>query len=332
MRKVKYLISRVINMDYKGMLRCVKRVHKASKKNSVFLFLDMVYSGFKYQAGYMDYEMFNMYDLNKNERKKILTRGKNDAYIARLNDKEVRQLFKNKPQFNERFKDYIGRDWFLINGENEKEFEEFLAGRDRVIIKPVGLCCGQGIEIVPLADKNPKELYQHLIKTDRLLVEEVLEQNEEMSRLYPNAVNTVRIVTVVSDKGTVSIVGTYVRIGAGGNAVDNFNHGGISSPVNRKTGIIEHKARNKEKQYFDKHPDTGTQILGFQIPHWKEILDFARRMAKEVKEVRYVGWDICITKTGLAVVEANEYPGNDLYQLPKENIGTCNIIDAALAR
>ncbi len=153
-----------------------------------------------------------------------------------------------------------------------------------------------------------------------------------MSRLYTNAVNTVRIVTVVSDRGTVSIVGTYVRIGAGGNAVDNFNHGGISSPVNRKTGIIEHKARNKEKQYFDKHPDTGTQILGFQIPHWKEILDFARRMAKEVKEVRYVGWDICITKTGLAVVEANEYPGNDLYQLPKENIGTCNIIDAALAR
>lgn len=332
MKKIKYLLNRILRMDYKGLFRTVNRVHKTSKKNRIFLFFDIVYSGFKYQAGYMDYEMFDMCHLNKKERSVILTRGKNDAYVARLNDKEVRQLFKDKPRFNERFKDYVGRDWFLIDGNNEKEFEKFLEGRDKVIIKPVGLCCGQGIEIVSLEGKDPKEFYDYLIKTDRLLVEQILEQNEEMSKLYPNAVNTIRIVTVVSDKGTVSVVGTYIRMGAGGNAVDNFNHGGISSPVNRKTGVIEHKARNKETKYFDKHPDTGTPIVGFQIPKWDEILAFAKKMAKEVKEVRYVGWDICITKTGLAVVEANEYPGNDLYQLPKENIGTCNIIDAALAR
>lgn len=332
MRKLKYLINRIIRMDYKGLFRTVKSVHKTSGKNSILLFFDIIYSGFKYQAGYMDYEMFGMYNLSKKDREKILTRGKNDAFVARLNDKEVRQLFKDKPRFNERFKEYIGREWFLINGDNEAEFEEFIKERDRVIIKPVGLCCGQGIEIVELSGKNPKEFYKYLIDTDRLLVEEILEQNEEMKRLYPNAVNTIRIVTVVSDKGTVSVVGTYIRMGAGGNAVDNFNHGGISSPVNKDTGVIEHKARNKETKYFDRHPDTGTEIVGFQIPKWNEVLDFAKKMAKEVKEVRYVGWDICITKDGLAVVEANEYPGNDLYQLPKENIGTCNLIEDALKR
>ncbi|MCM1399222.1 MAG: hypothetical protein NC225_07030 [Clostridium sp.] len=332
MGKLKYLVNRIVKMDYKGMFATVKRVHKASGKNSLYLFLDMIYSGFKYQAGYMDYEMFDMYALNQSERKKILTRGKNDAYVARLNDREARQMFKDKPSFNQRFKEYIGRDWFLIDGKNEKEFEEFLKGRDKVIIKPVGLCCGQGIEIVSLADKKTKEFYEYLIKTDRPLVEQVLEQNEEMSKLYPNAVNTLRIVTVVSDKGTVSVVGTYIRIGAGGNDVDNFNHGGVTAPVNRKTGVIEHKARNKETKYFEKHPDTGAPIVGFQVPHWQEVIAFAKKMAKEVDNVRYVGWDICITKTGLAVVEANEYPGNDLYQIPKENIGTCNIIDAALAR
>ena len=332
MRKIKYLIERIIKMDYKGLFSTIKKVHKKSGKNSIFLFFDVIYCGFKYQAGYMDYELFNMYELNRNERRKILTRGKNDEYVERLNDKKAREVFNEKQKFNERFKEYVGRDWFFINGENEKEFEEFLKDKDKVIIKPVDLCCGKGIEIIRLEDKNPKELYDFLVETNRPLVEEVLEQNDEMSKLYPDSVNTLRIVTVVSDKGTASVVGMYLRMGTGGNEVDNFNHGGISAPVNRKTGIVEHKARNKQNVYFDRHPDTGTPIVGFQIPCWREVLDFARKMAKEVKEVRYVGWDICITKDGLAVVEANDYPANDLCQLPKENIGTANIIEAALAR
>ncbi|MCM1289024.1 MAG: hypothetical protein NC240_12025 [Clostridium sp.] len=332
MRKIKYLIERILKMDYKGLFRTIKKVHKKSGKNSIFLFFDVIYCGFKYQAGYTDYEMFNMYELNRNERRKILTRGRNDEYVEKLNDKEARKIFSDKPRFNERFKEYVNRGWFVVNGENEKEFEEFLKGKDKVIIKPIDLSCGKGIEIIRLENKKPKELYDFLVETNRPLVEEVLEQNEEMSALYPHSVNTLRIVTVVSEKGTASVVGMYVRIGTGGNAVDNFHHGGISAPVNRKTGIIEHKARNKENIYFDKHPDTGTPIVGFQIPHWHEVLEFARKMAKEVEKVRYVGWDICITKNGLAVVEANEYPTNDLCQLPKENIGTANIIEAALAR
>ncbi len=49
-------------------------------------------------------------------------------------------------------------------------------------------------------------------------------------------------------------------------------------------------------------------------------------------KMRYVGWDICITEKGFAVIEANEYPGNDLYQIPKEDIGTANLIEDALKK
>ena len=82
MRKIKYLIERIIKMDYKGLFSTIKKVHKKIGKNSIFLFFDVIYCGFKYQAGYMDYELFNMYELNKNERRKILTRGKNELLIC----------------------------------------------------------------------------------------------------------------------------------------------------------------------------------------------------------------------------------------------------------
>lgn len=57
-----------------------------------------------------------------------------------------------------------------------------------------------------------------------------------------------------------------------------------------------------------------------------------KSLALVMPKMRYVGWDICITEKGFAVIEANEYPGNDLYQIPKEDIGTANLIEDALKK
>lgn len=54
-------------------------------------------------------------------------------------------------------------------------------------------------------------------------------QHKEMSRLYPNAINTLRIVTVRNIKtGKVDVLHSLLRIGAHGNIVDNWAKGGIA--------------------------------------------------------------------------------------------------------
>ena len=73
-------------MNYRQMFRKIDEVHEKSGKCRLFIFLDMVYCGIVYQAGYMDYWLFEMYDLNRSQRKTILTRGKNNAFIKRYND------------------------------------------------------------------------------------------------------------------------------------------------------------------------------------------------------------------------------------------------------
>ena len=56
MGKIKYLFKRIIKMDYKNMLKIAKAIGKKTKKNYIVILIDMIKCGFKYQAGYYDYQ------------------------------------------------------------------------------------------------------------------------------------------------------------------------------------------------------------------------------------------------------------------------------------
>lgn len=86
MRKIKFLFQRIISMDYKNMFDTVKEVHKRTGKNSILILLDIIYSGLKYQAGYLDYLDFEFYNLNKTQRSSYVTRGVSNQYVRNLND------------------------------------------------------------------------------------------------------------------------------------------------------------------------------------------------------------------------------------------------------
>ena len=45
-------------MNYQKMFNTIKEISKETKKSKLFIFNDMVYCGFKYQAGYSDYKLY----------------------------------------------------------------------------------------------------------------------------------------------------------------------------------------------------------------------------------------------------------------------------------
>ena len=106
---MKYLIQRIANMSYKNMFKVIDRIHKKTHKNRIILFFDIVYCGLKYQAGYLDYELFEMYDLNSKQRATILTRGKNNDFVKKYNKPGYRELFDNKLLFDQKFKKFIDK-------------------------------------------------------------------------------------------------------------------------------------------------------------------------------------------------------------------------------
>lgn len=327
---MKYLFSRIFNMNFSRFFETINKVHKLSKKNRLFIFFDIIICAFKYKSGYVDYLSFGFYDLNAKQRKTFLTRGKNNMYVKMLNKKEKWYIFDEKQEFNKLFDDYLKRDWIYLDN-NLEEFERFLSNKKYIIVKPTNNSGGIGVEKINVSDFNSsKDLYNHLIERKQLLVEEVITQHEKLNYLHPTSVNTIRIITIRQGEN-ISFVTAFLRIG-NGKVVDNTCSGGMLTMIDLKTGKTLYPACDAALNSFEKHPITGVEIANFQIPFWKESLEFTRGLAKIVDDVNYIAWDIAITDKGPVVVEGNPYPGY-YYQFPihtPNKIGVVPVFESIL--
>lgn len=309
--KIGYLIKRIKGMNYKQMFDTIDFIHKQNKKSKLSIFIDILHCGIKYQAGYMDYKLFEMYNLNEEQRSTIITRGINNEIVKKFNDPEYRTYFSNKLNFNKKFNKYLNRDWMEVTNTNYEEFKAFTEKHKKIIVKPLSEACGKGIEEFTITKKNSKEIYNTLLETKRYLVEEVAKQCKEIKKLHKTSINTLRIVTLNNE-----IVAAFIRIGNHNNLVDNFNHGGLAAPINIEKGTIDYLAIDKAGNLYEEHPISKEKIVGFQIPNWSNIKKFVKKASKEIPQMGYVGWDVCVGEKGPFLIEGNEFPGHDIYQLP----------------
>lgn len=318
MKDIKYVIGRLFHMDYGAMLKKINSIHKKTGMSRWKIFQDMKHCAVNYGAGYMDYDLFEMYNLTEEQRDTYLTRGRNNALVKKYNDTAYWHYFLDKSEFNTRFNDYIKRDWILVKEDNTQEVLDFLSRNDVVIAKPLEGCCGRGVEKLKVAEFGGAQGCLDHIKALQVPyeLEQVIPQHEALSAIYPHSINTVRAVTFYY-QGQARLISTCFRIGNGGKHVDNFNNGGMVVPVDELTGTVSACALDKKKNLYENHPMTGTPIKGFQFPYWEEVVELAKKAATEVPQVAYMGWDVAITPEGPCLVEGNEFPGHDLYQLPE---------------
>lgn len=319
MSKITYLIKRISTMNFDGLKERVNQVQKKTGKKKFSILMDMLGCAIRYEAGYIDYTIFGMYDMTAEQRKNILTRGKNTKYVAALNKREDFHYFNNKSEFLELFAEECGREHLDLANADLPAFEAFIARHSTVIVKPEAGLCGKGIEKIDTTDESPVGLYNALKTNGQTLIEEVLTQHEAVSALYPGAIDTVRMVTMVDDAGSPHLVYAAMRLGSGGAVVDNFNSGGMVIPVEPKKGTLIGVAVNKAGNTFEAHPDTGVKFDGYQLPCWEECRALAFKAAVKIPTIRFVGWDLAITPKGPVLVEGNQFPGHDIYQLVPQN-------------
>lgn len=312
MNKVVYLFKRVQEMNYQELFKTVQELSIKLSKPKIQIFLDIVYCGLKYQAGYTDYKLFAMYELNKKQRKTIITRGINNELIKKYNNPKYIKYFSSKVEFNMKFNKYLKRDWLELEPDEEsyKMFRAFVRNHHEIVAKTLTLSCGEGVEIISVNRRNSREVFDTLISTNRTLVEEVATECEELKKLHPASINTIRIITLNKE-----IVAAFLKIGNNNNVVDNFNFGGLVAPINISTGIIDYLAINKEGETFSQHSLTKEDILWFNIPKWQKIKKFILKVCEIVPEVGYVGWDVALDDEPY-LIKGNYFPEHVLYQLP----------------
>lgn len=313
MGRLSYMMKRAAKMDYGAMLKTANMLHKKTGKSRIWLLADMAKCAARYNAGYIDYKIAEMYRLNDAQRATQITRGISNNIVARMNDKKFWHFFDNKTEFNQLFSAQVKRGWLNLLEASEEDFAKFLEGRGDIICKPIDGSSGQGIlKCTPEEYGDPKALYQRLREAGIGIVEDKVIQHPAIAALCPTSVNTIRVATLLGDKKE-GIVYAYIRIG-NGKVMDNVDCGGMAAPVDIETGVITGVGANKAGETYEIHPMTGTKIPGTQIPYWEDVKTMCLNAMHVVPQVRFVAWDVAITEDGPVFIEGNSFPSHAIPQ------------------
>ena len=314
MSKLSYFWKRAVKMDWKAMWKTTGILKQRSGKGRLWLMRDMLKCALRYNAGYMDYKIAEMYRLNDQQRATVITRGISNEIVRRMNPKEYWHFFDDKAEFNETFKEWIPRKWMRINGDTTPEaIFEFCRNQPQLIGKPLEGSSGVGIQkYLPEDWKEPAPFLERL-RTDGIgILEEVVIQHPKMASLCPTSVNTCRIATLLGDKQQ-GIVYAFLRIG-NGKVMDNVDCGGMAARIDLESGKLLTVGADKQGNTFLKHPMTDTTLIGFQIPFWEEAKQMCMDAAQKIPQMRFIAWDVAITEKGPTFIEGNSFPSHAVPQ------------------
>lgn len=160
---------------------------------------------------------------------------------------------------------------------------------------------GKEMSIDDLKDKFGSSTY---------IIQEKVINHTTLRKIYPSALNTIRLNTFMHPNGDVEYYGAELRFGTGGNHVDNAGQGGFFVGVNQDGTL-------KDIGYYDPgmrkivtehelHPDTKERFAGIKIPYWEDIVKTTTEAHKFFYGIPSLGWDIAVTEDGFVFTEAGE--------------------------
>jgi len=140
----------------------------------------------------------------------------------------------------------------------------------------------------------------------RYILQQRVKQHPAVSRLYPNSVNTIRLVTIL--RGTIpEVLGAGVRVGIGGNYVDNLHCGGLVGGIDLPTGrLSRYFIEGNKYRKLTHHPDTKEAFGEITYPFVPEAVQLCLRIHSFFYGMHSVGWDVALSEEGPVILEAND--------------------------
>ena len=178
-----------------------------------------------------------------------------------------------------------------------------------VIIKPLFGETGRGIVLAEKVDRRIRirsntalRDLEDFVLEEKAVVEEVVRQDPRMAEFSSASVNTVRIVTMLTEHGDVLIVSAALRAGIGGAIIDNWSAGGIGVGIDRRTGRLNKFAYDKRSHAYPAHPTTGVVFEDRHVPEWDRLAAFAAEVQRALPFYRLLGLDLALDQAGEPVL------------------------------
>ncbi|MDD4323692.1 MAG: sugar-transfer associated ATP-grasp domain-containing protein [Eubacteriales bacterium] len=311
-------ISKIFTADWSTLFQSTRQLRKDSGRGFVDLILDQARM---FRRGGYTWAEYSLYEFDRITDPALRATFGSEYYDNKLlirssSTAESQQLFGNKAAFNRRFSKYLNRDHMNLEEDSELDFKEFVSRHPVFFAKIPRGHGGVGVSKIKTdAETDLNQLYRTLVAQGQTVLEEEIHLHEDLLPISPAALCTLRIGTVLQKDGSVEVLYSRLRTSMSDPVVDNVSRGGGYTMISDEGVLLNPCISFKPyRRYVERHPITGTEFVGFKIPDFDRVLDYARELAHVVPEQAYAGWDITVTADGPVVIEGNEIPALYMYQ------------------
>jgi hypothetical protein len=149
--------------------------------------------------------------------------------------------------------------------------------------------------------------------TQNVMVLPRLRNHPALADMATESLITIRAVTVLNEDLEPELVVAYLRVLAKlepdwpvKKPISEY-----AAAVDLDTGRLQAMTGDKPEclsQWYERHPVTGVEFVGRQVPCWDEVTALAEKAHRVASDRVLVGWDIAVTPDGPILLEGNSYP------------------------
>jgi hypothetical protein len=152
------------------------------------------------------------------------------------------------------------------------------------------------------------------------IFQNLLTPHESLAEVSGRSLSGIRIGVVKSESGNVQIYSAVLKLNAGENISDNFEHGmsgNLLANIDLRSGRIDRviAGAGPNMREISVHPTTNSPLIGLRVPDWQEACEASCRVVALFPKLRLVGVDVALTAGGPTVLEINTPGDFDLLQI-----------------
>lgn len=138
------------------------------------------------------------------------------------------------------------------------------------------------------------------------VIQKPLSQHPTLRQTSPDALATLRVITVKRQGMTPSVRAAYLRMGRRGTPFTSADQEQIKVAVATDAGALNAWGANQSWHPYTNHPDTGVRFADVTIPKYQEAVAICEKLHLRVPQFGYIGWDVAITEdSDIQILEWN---------------------------
>jgi len=215
---------------------------------------------------------------------------------------------------------FFDRNYSIVS--EESALKMLLAEIHPVLFKP-SIDSGQGRNIFKLTvnsgtvtmDGGRTVTLKELKKTapTGFIIQEILSQHHEISEVYPDSLNTIRIITLRLNN-EVFVLNAILKMGNGGHFLDKMAFGGLCCGINNNGQLFPYAYNSRFKKY-ERHPQTKVVFEGKSIPGYQKLTATVTKAHSGIPYFNMISWDMAVSPDKEPVlIELNLRAQGILYQ------------------